>query len=95
MPYCESNGINIYYEVKGEGEPIVLITGITATTLIWSQYFIDELSKKFKVIIFDNRGAGKTDAPNSPYSMEQFALDTIGLMNHLNLDEVQIGRAHV
>ncbi|MCE7733965.1 MAG: alpha/beta hydrolase [Candidatus Heimdallarchaeota archaeon] len=90
MPYCESNEINLYYEITGNGEPLLLIAGITASTLIWPRYFVDKLSKKYQVIIFDNRGVGKTDGPNYPYSIDQFTKDTIGLMNHLGLESVNL-----
>lgn len=90
MPYCRSNGINLYYKITGNGEPLLLIAGITASTLIWPRYFIDKLSKKYQVIIFDNRGVGKTESPDYPYSMEQFVADTIGLMDHLNIKSVNL-----
>ncbi len=90
MPFCKTNGINLYYESKGVGEPLILIAGITANITIWPPHFLDVLTEKFQVIVFDNRGAGKTDAPEEMYSMDQFVEDTIGLINHLNLDNVHV-----
>lgn len=90
MPYCDSNGIKIYYKIIGNGEPLLLIAGITASTLIWPLHFIDKLSKKYQVIIFDNRGVGKTESPDYPYSMDLFVGDTIGLMDHLDLESVNL-----
>lgn len=90
MPFCQTNGINLYYEVRGEGEPLVLIAGITANITIWPPHFLDILSEKFQVIVFDNRGAGKTDAPEEEYSMNHFVEDTFGLISHLELESVHI-----
>ncbi|OLS23642.1 MAG: Proline iminopeptidase [Candidatus Heimdallarchaeota archaeon LC_2] len=90
MPFCNSNGINLYYEVKGKGEPLVLIAGITADITIWPPNFLDVLTEKYQVIIFDNRGVGKTDVPKELYSMDQFVEDTMGLINHLNLTNIHL-----
>ena len=84
------NDINMYYEIHGEGFPLVMIQGIGQSSLMWPPIFLDEVSKSFKIIIFDNRGAGRTDKPDIEYSIKMFADDTIGLMDALNIE-----RAHV
>ena len=78
------NDINIYYEIHGEGEPLVFIVGLGADV---SEYANDihSLAKKYKVIAFDNRGAGRTEKPDSPYSIEIMAEDTFGLMQALGI----------
>jgi 3-oxoadipate enol-lactonase len=89
MPKAMVNGINIYYEVHGQGEPLVLTMGSFGPHQGW--YFQTRVFKKhYKVIVFDNRGIGKTDKPLEPYSIATMAEDTIGLMDHLGID-----RAHV
>jgi pimeloyl-ACP methyl ester carboxylesterase len=80
----------MYYEIHGEGYPLVMIMGFTGTAKFWSPFLIDALSKHFKTIIFDNRGAGRTDKPDIDYTIQMMADDTVGLMSVLNVE-----RAHI
>ena len=89
MPTVKVNDINIYYEIHGEGEPLVLILGLSVDLTSWMLQ-TPEFSKKYRVIAFDNRGVGRTDAPDMPYSTKMMADDTAGL-----LDTLGIERAHV
>ncbi|HEY3275542.1 MAG TPA: alpha/beta hydrolase [Syntrophorhabdaceae bacterium] len=82
--------IDVSYRVKGEGFPIILITGYSATMDIWDPLTIEVLSARYKVIIFDNRGIGKTTASDKPFTIELFAEDTRGLM-----DALKIKKAHL
>ncbi len=90
MPKVQVNDIQIYYEERGEGFPLVLIMGLGCNLDWWGDDLWDALASQYRVIAFDNRGAGRTDAPKVPYSIEGFAADTIGLMNAL-----RIAKAHV
>jgi len=90
MPKVKVNDIQIHYEVYGAGFPMLMITGLSANIDWWDPRIIQELSKKFKVVVFDNRGAGRTDISNRTYSIRLFAEDTAGLMHAL-----KISRAHV
>lgn len=95
MPKIKVNDINMYYEIHGEGEPLVLIQGLGAeissiTEGKGKSDYLDKLTQKHKVIAFDNRGSGRTDKPDVPYSIEMMAEDTIGL-----LDLLGIKRAHL
>ncbi len=89
MPHADVNGVSLYYEVSGEGKPVVHIHGsgfgrgnfATLTPL---------LARSFRVIDYDMRGFGDSDAPVQPYSMELWADDLAGL-----LDVLEIERAHV
>ena len=89
MPFAEANGIRIFYEIRGEGEPLVLIPGLSIDITLFER-IISELAKKYCVIAFDNRGAGRSDKPDIPYSVEMMVDDTAGL-----LSELKIERAHV
>ena len=80
----------MHYEVHGDGFPIVMITGVSFCLKIWDNVLIDSLSKQFKVILFDNRGAGQTDIPEGEYTIKMMADDTTGLMDALNIE-----RAHI
>ncbi|MFZ5643283.1 MAG: alpha/beta fold hydrolase [Bacillota bacterium] len=90
MPELHVNGINIYYEIKGEGFPLVMIMGLGANMDWWTPELEDKLAKNFKLILFDNRGAGRTDAPKEDYTIPLFAKDTVDLMTGLGIEKASI-----
>jgi pimeloyl-ACP methyl ester carboxylesterase len=83
------NGIDLYYEIHGSGEPLLMIEGLGYSAWMWYKQ-IPIFSKRYQVILFDNRGAGNTDKPDSEYSIEIMADDASGLLRTLG-----IGPAHV
>ncbi len=85
----EINDINIYYEIHGEGEPILLIEGLGYSSWMWFKQ-IPAFFKEYKVIVFDNRGVGNTDKPDSRYTIEMMADDAAGLLKTLGLDSAHI-----
>lgn len=87
MPKVKVNDIEIYYEIHGEGAPLILIMGFTGNTKWWNPRVIRTLANHFKTIIFDNRGVGQTDKPRTKYSIKLFADDTVGLLDALGLQE--------
>jgi 3-oxoadipate enol-lactonase len=89
MPSVNVNDISVYYELHGEGEPLVLITGL-ANDVTQYGHIIALLSRHNRVLAFDNRGAGRTDKPDEPYSMEQMATDTAGLMEALDIMQAHV-----
>ncbi|HEX6551990.1 MAG TPA: alpha/beta hydrolase [Ktedonobacteraceae bacterium] len=89
MPTAKVNEIQIYYEIHGEGEPLVFIGGL-ATDITEFEGIIRELSQNYRVIAFDNRGAGRTDKPDIPYSIEMMADDTAGLLNALGIERANM-----
>jgi len=89
MPYTKVNGINIYYEIHGEGEPLVLVPGLSGDHTRWYRN-LPGLAKEFKVITLDNRGVGLTDKPDEPYSMKLFAYDIAGLMDMLEVEKAHL-----
>lgn len=84
------NDIQIHYEVHGEGFPLVMIMGLGGDIHWWDPRMVQELSKRFRLIMFDNRGAGRTDVSDKRYTLRLFADDTAGLM-----DALGISRAHI
>ena len=82
--------IDIGYRITGNGQPLVLITGYSATMDLWDPIIIKKLSSHYKVIIFDNRGIGKTTASEKPFTIKLFAEDTIGFMNALKIEKAYI-----
>jgi len=89
MPTVKINDITIYYEIHGEGEPLVLIAGLSTDITPYLR-IIGELAQKYRVIAFDNRGAGRSDKPDIPYSIEMMADDTAGLLNALHIEQAHI-----
>ncbi len=89
MPKVKVNGIQLYHEVHGQGEPLVLIMGLGASTLGWNMQ-IPTLSREFQVIAFDNRGSGRSDKPATPYTIRLFADDTADLMDALGIASTHV-----
>jgi len=89
MPKVNANGINIYYEIHGAGEPLVLIAGLGYSSWMWHK-MVRGLAKHFQVITFDNRGVGETDKPAGPYTAQMLADDTAGLLNALGIARAAI-----
>ncbi len=86
MPIANINGVNLYYETAGNGNVVVFLHGMTGSNKDWANQ-IAVLSLKYKVIAWDNRGHGKSDAPalEEDYSIPIFANDVYGLLKHLNI----------
>ncbi len=89
MPTVRVNDLTVYYELHGEGAPLVLIMGLGADI---SQYgwLIGHFGPGHRVVAFDNRGAGRTERPDTPYSIELMADDTAGLMRALEVGHADI-----
>ena len=85
-----TKGQSLYYEVHGEGEPLVLIMGIGYDSALWHLHQVAVLARDFKVVVFDNRDAGRSAPARSAYGIADMADDVAGL-----LDELAIERAHV
>ena len=92
MPHARFNGANIYYESHGSGFPLVLAYGLGGNTGEWAGQ-IPAFSQRYRVIVWDPRGHGKSDSPPSPeqYSMQISADDLHGLMDHLGIERAYVG----
>ncbi|HZW39909.1 MAG TPA: alpha/beta hydrolase [Ignavibacteriaceae bacterium] len=87
--YAEVNGIKLYYEIYGEGYPLLILHG-NASSIIDGAPFYPELSKKYKVIAIDTRGQGKSTDNDKEFTYELFAADVNALLEQLNIDSVYI-----
>lgn len=91
MPTINANNISLYYQIKGSGHPIILISGLNGDhQSVWPQSLVDRLARDFQVIQFDNRGTGQSDQPDIPYSIEMMADDIAGLMQALQLEKAHL-----
>jgi pimeloyl-ACP methyl ester carboxylesterase len=79
--------IDIAYKMFGKGEVLVLIPGSSMTMDDWEPNVLNRMASNHTVIIFDNRGIGKTNAGNKTWSIEQFANDTAGLLDALKIEK--------
>jgi 3-oxoadipate enol-lactonase len=89
MPKLHTRDIDIYYEITGEGEPLLLIHGLGSSTQSW-QMQIPVFSAYYKVVTFDLRGHGRSDKPLGPYDISMFAADTAELMKSLRLPSAHV-----
>ena len=78
------NGLNIYYEIEGKGDSVVLVQGLDRDhNGMMAQR--KELAKHFQVIAYDARGTGQSDTPRGPYSCRQMADDLYALLKGLGI----------
>ena len=87
--YANVNGIKIYYEVYGEGEPLVLLHGNSQAIVVFTD-LIPELAKRYKVIAIDTRLQGKSGDDGTRLTYELFAEDVKGVLDHLKLEKVNL-----
>ncbi len=86
---AESGGVKLAWEATGEGDVILVIHGLGYERHGWGPA-IEVLAARFRIIAFDNRGVGETDAPEGPYSAAQMADDAAAV-----LDDAGVARVHV
>lgn len=84
MPVLPVNGIELYYEQAGDGDPLVFVPGMGGTVESWKaqcRYF----QRRYRVILLDNRGSGRSSKPPGPYAMDDMAADLAGLLDALGI----------
>lgn len=89
MPYVPTRDIITYYEEAGSGEPLVLIRGLGSDLQAWALQ-APELAKHFRVITYDNRGAGRTSCSDKPYSIAGMADDLAALLGELKIEKASV-----
>jgi len=92
MPTLNRNGVNIYYEIHGSGPTMLLTHGFSATTEMWRPN-IDELSQRYRLIVWDMRGHGQSDGPSDPslYSEALTVGDMAALLDASEAQQAIIG----
>ncbi|MBS0352098.1 MAG: alpha/beta fold hydrolase [Proteobacteria bacterium] len=79
------HNLNLYYEIYGQGDPIVFIHGFAVDHLVFSG-LTNYLQSGYQLVLLDNRGSGQSDCPDSPYTVETMAEDVAALCRTLNLE---------
>lgn len=85
-----ANGQELFYEIHGEGAPLVLVMGLGYDSSLWTLQQVPALSTRFRVVILDNRDVGRSSRATHPYAIADMADDVAGLLEELDID-----RAHL
>ena len=80
MPVARIGDVDLYYELHGQGEPIVLIGGLGGDISLLGA-IVERLARSARVLAFDNRGSGRSSMPDVPYSIDMMAADAVGVMD--------------
>jgi len=89
MPYAQVGDIKLYYEMHGDGRPVLLIPGLGADTRLFSNV-VPLLATFHQVVVLDPRGGGQSDKPAGQYSIEQMADDVAGLFGTLGVASADV-----
>jgi pimeloyl-ACP methyl ester carboxylesterase len=89
MPVARVNDIEMYYEVQGEGSALLLISGLNSDHGLF-RLFVPRWAERYRVIVFDNRGVGRSTGKETPFTVESLADDAAALLGALGIE-----RAHV
>jgi pimeloyl-ACP methyl ester carboxylesterase len=90
MPTATVHGHDLFYDQRGEGEPLLLIMGMSGTHLSWGEEFVDLLARDFAVTVYDHRGVGRSSRAEAGYSIADLADDAAGLLGVLGLDTTHV-----
>ncbi len=87
--YAPVNGVKIWYAEFGRGEPVILLHGGLANSNYWG-LLVPALEKRYRVIVMDSRGHGRSTRNAQPYGYDLMASDVIALMDHLQIRKAAV-----
>jgi pimeloyl-ACP methyl ester carboxylesterase len=95
MPYATNpgDGVRTYYEVRGEGPPVLLFPPTTGTIATHHDYgWVSALEDRFQLLLVDSRGQGKSEKPHDPmaYTWDMLASDVIAVLDHADIERTHI-----
>lgn len=90
MPYADVRGLHLYYELHGEGPPLVLLHGGLTTIAISFGQFIPVLAQRHQLIAVELQGHGHTADIDRALTFEDLAADVVALLDHLHLDQADV-----
>jgi len=85
-----TSGQDLYYEIHGDGPPLVLVMGIGYDSSLWTLQQIPALSTRFGVVLLDNRDAGRSSRADHPYDIADMADDLAGLLDALDIPSAHL-----
>jgi pimeloyl-ACP methyl ester carboxylesterase len=91
MPTVDLGGVTLAYDVAGDAdaEPVVLVTGCGGPAVGWFAMVPALVATGYRVVTFDNRGMAPSSSPPAPYSVADLVADTLGLCDHLAIDDAR------
>lgn len=87
--FAPVNGVKIWYATFGKGEPVILLHGGLANSNYWGHQ-VPALAERYRVIVMDSRGHGRSTRDERPYGYELMATDVIGLMDFLKIPKAAV-----
>jgi 3-oxoadipate enol-lactonase len=89
VPFAHRPDVRIWWDQSGTGDPVLLIMGHAYRAGVWHRT-VPELAASYRVIRFDNRGAGRSSDPPGPYSVRMMADDALAVLNDLDPQDLVI-----
>lgn len=89
MPIAQLEDGEIYYEVHGSGQPVMMVAGLGGVGSYWKSQ-VEPFAENYQIILHDHRGTGKSSRSKITYSLEQMARDTLGLMDALGIEQAHL-----
>jgi 3-oxoadipate enol-lactonase len=89
MPIVIRKGTALHWEAEGSGEPVLMIMGLSFTLDMWYR-LRPAIASRYRAILFDNRGVGRSDAPWRPYSMRQMAEDARAVLDAAGVESAYV-----
>ena len=89
MPILHNKDVDLYYEIHGEGAPLMLVAGLASDSQSWLPV-VDALTSQYQLILLDNRGVGRTEPKDIEISIGAMADDCIALARHLNVSSFSL-----
>ena len=83
MPETEANGVRLYYEIHGGGEPLVLVHGSWVDATRW-RFVVPGLAESFRVLVYDRRGHSRSERPDARGSVDEDGSDHAALLETLD-----------
>ena len=90
MPTSNVAGTDLYYERRGEGEPILLIQGLGGNSVHWGEEFLANLDDDFELVLYDHRGAGRSAPLLGELSIASLAADAVALLDALDIESAHV-----
>ncbi|MGA2367662.1 MAG: alpha/beta hydrolase [Dehalococcoidia bacterium] len=90
MPFADAGGVKIYYEVVGQGDPLVLIQGYGHNLLHWGTLPAEFAKLQYQVTLIDNRGVGRSDKPDAPVTIAGMADDVCKVLDDLSIKKASV-----
>jgi 3-oxoadipate enol-lactonase len=90
MPKAAANGISLFYERRGSGEPVLLVQGMSGSHVAWGESFLGELGEGLDLVAYDHRGVGESTPQTEPFTIVQLADDAAGLLDTLGWESAHV-----